>query len=62
MLPIQRILHPTDFSDLADEAFAYALDLAVRTAPCPVWTVHPVVEALVNDAETAAYRGDDETA
>ncbi len=31
MLPIHRILHPTDFSDLADEAFAYALDLALRT-------------------------------
>jgi len=31
MLPIQRILHPTDFSDLADEALSYVLGLAVRT-------------------------------
>lgn len=31
MLPIDRILHPTDFSDSAGDAFAYALDLALRT-------------------------------
>lgn len=31
MLAINRILHPTDFSDSASKALAYALDLAVRT-------------------------------
>ena len=31
MLSIDRILHPTDFSDSAGDACAYALDLAVRT-------------------------------
>ncbi len=31
MLSIDRILHPTDFSDLANEALAYALGLARRT-------------------------------
>ena len=31
MRSIHRILHPTDFSDLADDAFGYALGLARRT-------------------------------
>ena len=31
MLSINRILHPTDFSESAGDAFAYALDLAVST-------------------------------
>jgi nucleotide-binding universal stress UspA family protein len=31
MLAINRILHPTDFSDSASKALAYALDLAART-------------------------------
>ena len=30
MLPIQRILHPTDFSDLAEEALAYAAKHGLR--------------------------------
>ena len=59
MLPIQRILHPTDFSDLAEEALAYALDLAVRTG-ATLYILHIVDGRDDYHAETHLPASDEE--
>ena len=59
MLPIHRILHPTDFSDLADEALAYALDLAVRTGAA-LHVLHILDGREDYDAHTHLTRYDEE--
>lgn len=51
MLSIQRILHPSDFSDLANEAFTYALDLALRTG-AELQVLHVVEGSEVYTDET----------
>ena len=59
MLPIQRILHPTDFSDLAEEALAYALDLAVRTGAA-LYILHIIDGRDDYHAETHLTASDEE--